>query len=192
MDRLRASLYLPPHEQRHPALMNSLFLWACFVSRPQPLSNNEQHYLDLALQSVNDGLKSGDRLFDVIQGSCLIATYFLANGRLLEGGYHASAAAAMAVQCGLHRPLTVDGADVSASSPFALPPAQDSIEEGERILLFWQCFILDRCNSVLLQKPVTIQDNLSSYEAINVPWAQSVSEYEMVSIFLITSPVKIH
>jgi hypothetical protein len=179
MDRLRSNVFLPLNEQRHPALMNSIFLWACFVSRPQALSGNEEHYLNLTLDGINDALRSGDRLLDVIQASCLIAKYFLANGRYLEGSYHIGAAASLAVQCGLHRPLNMVGEEILAPYPFTPAPAQDTVEQGERTLLFWQCYNLDRCYSVLLQKPAVIPDNMSTHESINVPWPKSISEYEM-------------
>jgi hypothetical protein len=100
--RMRDSLTLPPSQQRHPVLMNAIFLWSCYVSRPGPLSQHESHYLSRALEGLNDAMQYADKIIDVIQGSCLISMYFLSNGRVLEGSYHANAAASLSVQWGLH------------------------------------------------------------------------------------------
>jgi hypothetical protein len=63
-----------------------------------------------------------------------------------------------------------------------LPPPCDTIEHGERIFAFWQAYNLDRCWSVVLQKPLVIPDGRSASNSINVPWPQSIAEYEMGSI----------
>jgi len=108
MGRLLDSLTLPVEKQRHPVLMNAIYLWSCFISRPEPLCQHEEHYLALALDALRDALRLGDKVIDIIQGSCLLSTYFLANGRILEGSYHASAAAALAVQSGLQFNVSYD------------------------------------------------------------------------------------
>lgn len=183
MGRLRESLTLPISEQRHPVLMNAIFLWSCYISRPGPLCQHEAHYLARALEALGDALHHSDRLIDVVQASCLLSTYFLSNGRVLEGSYHASAAASLAVQCGLHGGVPQEanpwGSDVMAS--LKLKPAKDAIEEGERILAFWQVFNLDRCWSAVLHKPATIPDCRNPVNSINTPWPQSMEEYETVS-----------
>ncbi|KAF8627219.1 hypothetical protein AX15_004481 [Amanita polypyramis BW_CC] len=176
--RLRESLTCPLVVQRHPMLMNSIYLWACFVSRPEPLCQYEEHYLELALKEVPDALRGAENIIDVIQASCLLSLYFLANGRFMEGGYHASAAASLAIQNGLCDKEThlahVYGYDEAGES-FELKPPRSDIKTGERILTFWQVYNLDRCWSVVLRKPAVIPDNVYS---ITCPWPQSISEYE--------------
>ncbi|KAF8697202.1 hypothetical protein AX14_001435 [Amanita brunnescens Koide BX004] len=177
--RLRESLTHPLIEQRHPALMNAIYLWACFVSRPEPLCQHEDHYLELALKELPDALRGAENIVDIIQTSCLLSLYFLANGRYMEGGYHASAAASLAMQSRLgdreaRLPL-IYGYDETGES-FELKPPRSDIKAGERILTFWQVYNLDRCWSVVLRKPVVIPDNECS---ITCPWPQSISEYEM-------------
>lgn len=179
VDRLRQSLTLPRSEQHHPVLMNSIYLWSCFFSRPGPLSQHESHYLSGALESMGDALKNSSKVLDVIQASCLLSIYFFANGRLLEGTYHASAAASLTVQWGLHK-LSHQQLNVGGWEPlclFQLDPARDTVEEGERILTFWQAFDLDRCWSVALQRPVAIHDERDSCNSVNVPWPQTMEEY---------------
>jgi hypothetical protein len=190
--------------------MNAIYLWACFVSRPDPLCQNEEHFLAQALDAQRDGLRTGDKVLDVIRATCLLATYFLSNGRILEGSYHASAASALAVQCGLHRDVSRDsgylssasaaagsaasnasGMVASAGSPTSLhaysgdlKPSVNDYRDGERILTFWQVYNLDRCWSVALRKPCVIPDGLDSWSSIGCPWPKNLEDYESVRIYL--------
>ncbi|KAG6831577.1 hypothetical protein H0H87_004796 [Tephrocybe sp. NHM501043] len=182
MGRVIDSLTTSPTEQRHPALMNSMYLWACFISRPEPLCQHEEHYLGLALDTLRDGLRDGEKIIDIIQGSCLLSMYFLANGRILEGSYHATAAAALAVQCGLHANTYQDDVwPADSQEPFDTKPSRIGVKEGERILAFWQVYNLDRCWSVILRKPSIIPDGPDPRQSINCPWPQDWAEYETVS-----------
>jgi hypothetical protein len=105
--------------------------------------------------------------------------YFLANGRMLEGSYHSSAAASLAIQCELHRGVSRDAnASFEPTDALKLLPPKDIIEEGERILAFWQVYNLDRCWSVVLRKPSTIADGGDALSAINLPWPQNMEDYE--------------
>lgn len=180
--RLRESFANPPSEQHHPVLYNTVFLWACYTSRPAPLSDHEYHYLSRALESLSDALQYDDHVLDVIQASCLLSLYFLSNGRVVEGSYHATTAASLAMQCGLHGVLpsrsTLDS--IEATPACKLKPPRDAIEQGERILTFWQVFALDRCWSAVLQKPVIIPDSPEGCFSVIMPWPQSMEEYELV------------
>ena len=186
MGRLRDSLGLPPSEQRHPVLMNAIYLWACFISRPEPLSQHEEHYLQYALDALPEALRSNDRIIDVIQASCLLSQYFLANGRLLEGSYHASAAASLSVQTGLGgRPYLNTPGWCSDSMDSDMKPASSDLRDGERILAFWQVYNLDRCWSVVLRKPCVIPDKSDNCHSVRCPWPQEIKDYENVKgIFL--------
>ncbi|KIJ18475.1 hypothetical protein PAXINDRAFT_167077 [Paxillus involutus ATCC 200175] len=180
MGRLRESFSRPLMEQHHPCLTNAIFLWACYISRPGPLSEHESHYLSRSLEALSDALQYNNRVLDVIQASCLLSVYFLSNGRVLEGSYHATAAASLAIQCGLHgvmmnRPVFET---TGVMSSFKLEPPKDAIEQGERILTFWQVFTLDRCWSTVLQRPMTIPDSPEGYLSIVLPWPQDMEEYE--------------
>lgn len=184
MGRFRESFTKPPSEQHHPVLTNSIFLWACYLSRPTPLSGHEHHYLSRALEALPDALQHEHRVLDLIQASCLLSLYFLSNGRALEGGYHATTAASLTIQCGLHGVMA--GRTMfepsGAKSSFALDPPRDVIEQGERILTFWQVFALDRCWSAILQKPVIIPDGPEGSLSVLMPWPQDMEEYELGQI----------
>jgi Fungal specific transcription factor domain len=144
--------------------MNAVYLWACFVSRPEPLSQQEEFYLQRSLEAIPDALRVGQSL-DVIRASCLLATYFLSNGRLLEGSYHASAAAALAEQIGLGKQ-----ADCLESEG----------KSHERILTFWQVYNVDKTWSVVLQKKALISDGPEAKSTIVCPWPEDDAEYKMV------------
>ncbi|KAL0956921.1 hypothetical protein HGRIS_003025 [Hohenbuehelia grisea] len=179
--RLRDSLALPASEQRHPALMNSIYLWACFVSRPEPLCQHEDHYLARALEALPEAIRLGDKVIDAIQASCLLSTYFLANGRVTEGSYHASAAAGLAVQCGLHRGISSENQSwmfQQSTDAFDIKPLQSAPSESDRVMAFWQVFNLDRCWSVMLRKPPMIPDGPDAWNIINMPWPHDISDYE--------------
>ncbi|KAL0575798.1 hypothetical protein V5O48_006176 [Marasmius crinis-equi] len=180
MGHLQESLQLPASEQRHPALMNAIYLWACFMSRPKPLCQHEETFLAQALDAHRDGLRMGDKVLDVIQASCLLSMYFLVNGRFLEGSYHASAAASLAVQCGLQAGVSSEGSYSPSSSreKLSLEPPKSGYKEGERILAFWQVYNLDRCWSVALRKPSVLLDGVDPWSSINCPWPQDITEYE--------------
>lgn len=179
LGRLRESLNHPISEQRHPALMNAIYLWACFVSRPEPLCQHEEHFLNQALEAHREGLRRGDNLVDIIRASCILSMYFLANGRLLEGSYHSSAAAALAVQSGLHAGVS-NNAMSWPHENHDEKPAKLDYREGERILAFWQVYNLDRCWSVALRKPSIIPDDSMPWNSIHCPWPQDIAEYEAV------------
>ncbi|KAG7439610.1 uncharacterized protein BT62DRAFT_1081491 [Guyanagaster necrorhizus] len=180
MGSLRDSLNLPMSEQRHPALMNAIYLWACFVSRPEPLCEHEDHFLTQAVQAHQQGLRLADKVLDIIQASCLLSLYFLANGRLLEGSYHASAAAALAIQMGLHVDVSPEHHQWmnDSTESFDLKPQKIDLRRGERVLAFWQVYNLDRCWSVVLRKPPVLPDGSNPWTSITCPWPRDMAEYD--------------
>ncbi len=168
--------------------MNAIFLWSCFLSRPGSLSQHEQHYLSRTQDSIPDALAQPSRILDVIQASCLLAKYLYACGRLVEASYHASAAATLAVHVGLHRvaslqpPVLPWAAVITGSTSLQLDPPMDVIEIGERISVFWQAFVLDRCLAAALQRPSCIVDDDSFMSKIDTPWPEEIEEYATVCI----------
>jgi len=165
--------------------MNSIYLWACFVSRPEPLCQQEDLYLRHVLEALPEALKSTDRVVEVIQASCLLSMYYFANGRIFEGGYHVSAAAALAIHAGFSRDVYQRDFWVSTChfEDFDLKPGKLSNQEDSRILAFWQVFVLDRCWSTFLQKPSVISDGPDARNIISCPWPQEVNDFETVREF---------
>ncbi|OCH91680.1 hypothetical protein OBBRIDRAFT_825183 [Obba rivulosa] len=183
--RLRDSLHGMSSERRHPALMNAIYLWACYLSRPGQLSEHEPLYLSRALAAMTDAIQFPSRIVDMIQASCLLSMYLLTSGRIFEGSYYATVAASLAIQCGLHQ-VTPDEFAPPADTPDwgwgsspKLEPAKDAIERGERILTFWQVYNLDRCWSAVLHRPALISDSEHPWSCIYTPWPQRMEEYEI-------------
>ena len=165
--------------------MNAIYLWACYMSRPGSLSDHESLYLTRALAAIPDAIPNPSKVVDLIQAQCILSIYFLSNGRLLEGSYHASCAASLTIQWGLHQIGSAEPTPGSMlgewESSFKLDPPADAIEQGERILTFWQVYALDQCWSVALQRPSIIPDSKHPRTTITTPWPQRMEEYEAVS-----------
>lgn len=183
--RLRESLTFPSSEQHHPVLMNAIYLWACYLSRPGQLSEHEAIYLSRAVRALNDAVEYPTKIVDLIQGSCLLSVYYLSNGQLFQGNFYATTAASLAAHCGLHQihsdDLTPHANGVEWNPPFTLELPKDAVEQGERILTFWQVFNLDRCWSVALHRPAVLSDNNHRWTRISTPWPQRMEDYEAVS-----------
>jgi len=176
MGRLVESLTLPASKQRHPALLNAIFLWSCCLSRPGPLSQYENHYLTRTLDSLADALRQPDKTVDVVQASCLLSLYYFSNGRMLEGSYHASAAAALVAQFGLEIGASAQQ-NYDLLHTIRIESAQDPMEQGERILAFWQAYNLDYCWSVVLRKSPVIRDGRYVFTSATPSYSE---DYEVV------------
>lgn len=103
---------------------------------------------------------------------------------MCEGGYHASAAAALAVQAGLSRDVFQHDLWLQTChfEDFDLKPMKSSAQEGARIMAFWQIFTLDCCWSVFLQRPSIISDGPDARNIISCPWPQELGDYETVRV----------
>jgi hypothetical protein len=172
---LRESLTQPAPSRRFGCLLNVVWVWACFLSRPGPLASSEAQYVKLALESLQLSLAEPKRLVDVVLASSLLAKYFYMCGRVLEGSYHHGAAAALAVRWDLHR---APGAAAPSGGCFSLPPCKDQREEGERIVAFWMVHDLDRCWNTVMTRVPSVPDSLY----IDAPWPQPAEDYQNVSV----------
>lgn len=177
----------------HPALMNAIYVLACHFSRSPTLAEHEPRFLTRALRGISAALEHSDRLVNVVQASSLLAVYFFAKARLLEGYYHSSSAARLAVALGLHQIRTPvwrpqQGAQYggaawngSPSTSVPLPPPHDAVELGERILAFWQVFVVDRCWSVATGLPSSLPDDDHPQLHISSVWPRPIYDFENVS-----------
>jgi hypothetical protein len=172
-------------DQPHPVLMNAIYLWACFLSRPGPLSQHEGEYLKATLNSLNDALPQPHYLMDAIRASCLIALYFYSVGRITEASYHAGAAATLAVRWELYR---APAGKIPTGGCFSLDTCKNTIEEGERISTFWMVYNLDRCWSTVMNRAASIPADKTSTLLVDVPWPQPVEDYNNVRSLVSSSP----
>ena len=192
--RFRASLHLTPPHQPHPALMDAIYLMACYFSRLPQLSELEPHFLKRALAGISEALHQQDRMVQVLQASSLIAVYFFCQGRVLEGYYHSSTSARLAIDVGLHqiRPTTEwsgiqsglggmgAGPGFPTDATFPLPPVKDPIEHAERVAAFWQIFIVDRAWSVATGLPSALPDDDHPRTQIATTWPMGIADMSMV------------
>jgi hypothetical protein len=70
---------------------------------------------------------------------------------------------------------------IGAESLFELAPPRDTIEEGERISIFWSVFNMDRCWSVATGTPTMLYDDENPNTRIDTPWPKLIEDYERVS-----------
>lgn len=80
-----------PSRQPHPALLEAMYLLACYYTETLPrnssynLTGLEAHFLNRTRKALNDSVAYCDRLLDFLKASCLVTTYFMMRGRFLEG-----------------------------------------------------------------------------------------------------------
>lgn len=174
--------------------MDAIYLMACYFSRLPHLSELEPHFLKRALAGISEALHQQDRMVQVLQASSLIAVYFFCQGRVLEGYYHSSTSARLAIDVGLHqiRPATewsgsqsgLGGVGAGSGFPtdatFPLPPVKDPIEHAERVAAFWQIFIVDRAWSVATSLPSALPDDDHPRTQIATTWPMGIADMSMV------------
>ncbi|EJD02587.1 uncharacterized protein FOMMEDRAFT_28322 [Fomitiporia mediterranea MF3/22] len=125
---------------------------------------------------------------DVVQSHVLLSRYFFAEGRASEARVHASSAADLALQLGLHQLCALNPEanfergtmNDSVKGTLQLTPPIDSIALGERIDLFWAVFVLDRTLATALNLPPCIADDECVETRVDTPWPEEMDEYEHV------------
>ena len=73
------------------------------TSKLKDCTQYEAYFLARSLRGISASLEYADRLVDAVRASALLAVYFFSKARLLEGYYHSSSAARLAVSLGLHQ-----------------------------------------------------------------------------------------
>ncbi|KAF7305933.1 Zn(2)-C6 fungal-type domain-containing protein [Mycena chlorophos] len=149
-----------------PALLTVVYLWGLRLSKEPSLQAQEQVFLARALEQVASSLSAPhpDRVLHTLQAQILLAYYFYTSGRFLQGKYHASAAASLALSTGLH---------VRAASA-ALGPARTAVEDGERVHAWWAVVVLDATWAVALEE----NPNLDLAAQVDTPWPLEMQLYE--------------
>ena len=102
---MQSVMYPPNHSSRpHPCLLNALYLHACSIAPPQQqLRQHENRFLQRTRDAIQHSLNRSDRLLDGLRAQCLLAIWYYARGRVLEGYAVTSAAARFAVGCELNK-----------------------------------------------------------------------------------------
>jgi hypothetical protein len=118
-----------------PALLNAIYLWACFLSRPKPLAQQEGHFFSETTRTLGEALEDDNHLMDTIRASCLLALYLFVVGRISEGSHYQSAAATLVLRWELYR--GPNSHKVNAGS-FGLGQLQSTLKDSTQVLTFWQ------------------------------------------------------
>ena len=202
MNRFVQMAYLPARN-RDPleeSLVSAVCLWGSHLAHTPGLRAYEARFLAKAVREVSalflaPGAAHGRTILCVVQAEVLLAHYFFNSGRFLEGRYHCSAAASLAITCRLNALGHGTGAGAGLGMQLVggayvgLPAADggDVVAQGERINAFWAVYVLDKCWSVALGSPSSIADQSSSGARITTPWPLSMQQYEQVSTLGVTS-----
>lgn len=171
-----------------PALMTTIYLLGIFLSHTPSLTVHEKTFLERALTDVSGALSNHhpQKFLQTIQAEVLLASYFLAPGRFLEGKYHITATLSLGLSIGLNK-IRSDR-QTSPGPATILPAPQDAIEEGERVDACWIVLIVDKCWAVALaSEPSTACPSDLVGIQIDTPWPLEVQDYEHVRLTSISS-----
>ncbi len=187
--RLTNALAAPDLNERPlNALMSAIFLWGSHLSHDSDLHRHEPIFLTRTIQEVAQGLASGhpQAVMHCIQAEVLLSQYFFRQSRYLEGKYHGSAAVSLVLSARLHKIRSVNPPSELAPIETSLPPAKDTVEEGERINGFWTVFILSNCWSTVDGSPSPFPWPCSSEARVELPWPMDIGSYAQVGALYVT------
>ncbi len=165
-----------------PALMTTVYLLGSVLSHAPSLTMHEKTFLERALVDVSGALSSNyhpQRFAQTIQAEVLLAYYFLASGRFLEGKYHVTTAVSLVLSTGLNK-VRSDRTTSTGQIPVLRAP-RDAIEEGERVDACWTVLILDKSWAVALASvPNAVCPSDIVGLQLDTPWPLEVQDYEHV------------
>ncbi|XP_006455026.1 hypothetical protein AGABI2DRAFT_180246 [Agaricus bisporus var. bisporus H97] len=174
-ERFRISVLYPGpvgHELRpSPCLLFVTYLLGIHFSQDPDLKRQEKTYLDLTIQQLPHDTTSTTiqpryRL-QIIQAEVLLSSYFFANKRPLEGGYHANSAYSLGAASGIQ--------DMRCQNK--LPPVFDDVEEGERVNACWAIFTLDRGWAGVLGYNSNTTCTIGGTVVLTTPMPREIEEY---------------
>ncbi|KAF8632827.1 hypothetical protein AX15_001657 [Amanita polypyramis BW_CC] len=124
-----------------PALIMATYLVGIFLTPDENFAAREKQTLAAAVQMSAQTLSNSHprRVMQGIQAELMLACYFFAQNRLLEGQYHLATAASTALATGLLKTSKTQ----SEFSDLLMPPMKDVVEERERTNACWTIYYLD-------------------------------------------------
>ncbi|KAJ7726372.1 hypothetical protein B0H16DRAFT_268000 [Mycena metata] len=148
------------HSRPTPPLLTAVYLIGLSLSDSAALKMHEKEFLSRALTSLPVSLSGlhPRKAIHALQTEILLSNYFYASGRFLEGRYHTTAAASLALSGGLF--------NVDRSAP-SLIADTDTSEDADRIDACWATIILDKSWAVALATFPNLPD---SAEMLAMPW----------------------
>lgn len=131
-----------------------------------------------AKEAVQEGLNTGDRLFDVVRAMIILCRVFIDDTRMLECWAYAGLVARMLLPLGLN----VRSAELSLKS-IMLPPPVDALEREERRAAVWMAFYHDTVASAASGWGTSM-----SLDELTVALPVSAKEFENGSEFMEPNP----
>lgn len=157
-----------------------MYLLGIHLSQDPEMKKHEKTYFDSTLSLLAQDTLSTERhpqyRLHVIQTEVLLSYYFFANKRVMEGKYHMSCAFSLGIASGIHRMRTRNPPEST------LPPANDDIEEGERVNALWTIFALDKGWAGVLGCTPNAQRPSVGGSVMATPLPREIEEYETVCI----------
>ena len=175
------------HDRPCPALITTIYLWGIFLS-PTASKSKEKVLLHNVLFYLSGDLSRSHphRVIHCIQAEVLLSSYYLKNGKTLEGKHHAEVALSLAIGRGFHRVRSSRALPLSqTSNSNSLPLPADTVEEGERIDAFWAAVSLNNCWSALQEFHLTFSD--LQPDVVDTPWP--LDSYQQDSVRTHSSPI---
>ncbi|KAI0775118.1 hypothetical protein BD413DRAFT_653678 [Trametes elegans] len=174
--------------QLSPALLNAVYLWGAHLSTSNALRAYEPTFQARATSALSSALRESQySVINLIQAEVLVANYFFAQSRFLEGRYHCSAAIALSLSCRLHKIRSATdhqdqvlggmrhGGEVRE---YNLPQPRDAVEEGERMRGFWYVYAMDKSWAVAMGSPSHFNGVAQSGSHVDTPWPLEMAQYE--------------
>lgn len=155
------------------ALTSAVLLWGSRLSSSTTLRNREAFFADHATQAAAATTMGtpGHDVLCTIQAEVLLAHYFFATGRLLEGRYHCLAAVALTTASRFHL--------LNAASL-----GNNPVAAGERIRAFWTVVNVDKAWAAAMNTPPSLAQFGRAAIHITTPWPLAPEAYEQVRAVL--------
>ncbi|TBU42090.1 hypothetical protein BD309DRAFT_867035 [Dichomitus squalens] len=159
------------HSPANDPLMSAVYLWGSRLSSSNTLRNRETYFAERATQAaaattmMTQTGAPGNGVLHIIQAEVLLANYFFATGRLLEGRYHCLAAVALTTGSRFHQ------LDVRTLGG-------DPIAAGEKIRAFWTVANVDTVWAAAMNTPSSICQNGRAVIQVTTLWPLSSEAYE--------------
>ncbi|KAG9001272.1 hypothetical protein FRB94_003762 [Tulasnella sp. JGI-2019a] len=161
-----------------PALLNAMYLLACYYSGNPLLVCLEMHYVARVRKMLAESLGArSTSLVQWIQASTFLAFYLSCRGRYLEARHELAGVVPILMLCKLHtiRSSVVQPFDDDdAEAPSLLPPPKDDFEVGERICVFWMAYHIDLLVALICGLP----PNKALITETTTVWPRTFEEYD--------------
>ncbi|KAF8319985.1 hypothetical protein DL93DRAFT_1919289 [Clavulina sp. PMI_390] len=151
-DAFMAQLSLPPDDPKsvHPALLNAMYLAACWIVGDK-LGSWQDYFLTQTRRHLQQSLAEADRLIHFLWATAILGSWYSLDGRMNEAYATVSGCARFSLACGLEMSQFYANVDVP-QAPLLSPPA-DLTEFLERIRLSHAIYILDRTLAMVCGLP---------------------------------------